>query len=84
MKEQVLCESETATGKVWLDSGDKEAQTYYIGEVDQMQPHGLGVLRHPSGIKYVGGFKNGLPHGQGIKTCSDGQKYFGEWQDGRE
>ena len=83
ISEQVLCEWETAAGKIWLDSGDKEAQ-YYIGGVAHMEPHGLGVLRHPSGIKYVGEFKNGLPHGQGFKTCLDGQKYFGEWKDGKQ
>jgi len=83
ISEQVLCEWETVAGKIWLDPGDKEAQ-YYIGEVAHMEPHGLGVLRHPSGIKYVGEFKNGLPHGQGFKTCLDGQKYFREWKDGKQ
>ena len=44
----------------WMESGDKDTQPKYQGQVKDGEPNGLGILNYLGG-KYVGEFKNGGP-----------------------
>ena len=52
---------ETSSGRFWKGFGDKETQTYYIGEVKNGKLHGFGVMYFHYGMKYVGEYRDGLP-----------------------
>ena len=43
----------------WVESGDKETQPKYQGQVKDGKPNGLGVLISTNGWKYFGSWKNG-------------------------
>ena len=43
----------------WVESGDKETQHKYQGQVVDGKPNGLGVLISTNGWKYFGSWKNG-------------------------
>ena len=38
----------------WVESGDKETQPQYQGQVKDGEPNGLGVLISTNGWKYLG------------------------------
>ena len=87
-KEETLYRWETSNGWEWKNSGDKNKNTQYIGEVKKKYIvfgdyilEGLGSLTVPNGEKYVGEFKDGKRHGQGTVTIPNGTKYEGEWKD---
>ena len=57
---------------IWSQSGGKENQSIYKGQVrkkylffGELVPHGFGTLNYYSGGSYIGEFKNGKKHGQG-------------------
>ena len=43
----------------WVESGDKETQPKYHGQVKDGKPDGLGVFISTNGWKYFGSWKNG-------------------------
>ena len=43
----------------WVESGDKDTQPKYQGQVKDGKPNGLGVLISTNGWKYFGSWKNG-------------------------
>jgi len=43
----------------WVESGEKETQPEYQGQVKDGKPNGLGVLISTNGWKYLGSWKNG-------------------------
>ena len=87
-KEETLYRWETSSGEEWKNSGDKNKNPQYKGEVKREYIvfgdyiiEGLGSLTLPNGEKYVGQFKDGKRHGQGTVTIPNGSKYEGEWKD---
>ena len=60
-KEETLYRWETSSGWEWKNSGDKNKNPQYIGEVKRVYiifgdyiVEGLGILTVPNGEKYVG------------------------------
>ena len=43
----------------WVESGDKDTQPKFQGQVKDGKPNGLGVLTSTNGWKYFGSWKNG-------------------------
>ena len=87
-KGETLYRWETSSGKVWKGFGDKDTQSKYVGEIENGEPNGLGVLTiSPTGTrvegKYVGEWKAGKRNGQGTFTVSDRTKYVGEFKNGK-
>ena len=87
-KEETLYRWETSSVWEWKNSGDKNKNPQYKGEVKRQYIvfgyyiiEGLGSLVVPNGEKYVGEFKDGKRHGQGKVTIPNGSKYEGEWKD---
>ena len=87
-KEETLYRWETSSGWEWKNSGDKNKNPQYKGEVKREYIvfgdyiiEGLGSLTVPNGEKYVGEFKDGRRHGQGTVSIPNGSKYEGEWKD---
>ena len=44
----------------WVESGEKETQPEYQGQVKDGKPNGLGVLISTNGWKYFGSWRNGV------------------------
>ena len=54
----------------------------YVGEWENGERHGQGILTLSDGWKYFGEWKDGKEHGQGTYTWTNGDKYVGEYKDG--
>jgi hypothetical protein len=59
--------------------------TWYVGELKNGKPNGLGVAVYKSGtaIRYVGNFSNGKYEGVGTLLFKDGAFLSGEWKAGK-
>jgi len=53
-----------------------------VGEWDNDQFNGQGMLTLPSGDKYMGEFKDDKYDGSGIYTRANGERIFGDWKRG--
>jgi len=87
-KEETLYRWETSNGWEWKNSGDKNKNPQFKGEVKRKYLvfgdyilEGLGSLTLPNGEKYVGEFKDGKRYGKGTVTIPNGSMYKGEWKD---
>ena len=67
------------TGNVWRGFGDKETHSVYKGDVKNGVPHGVGIMIHILGGKYIGEWKNGKKD-TGTYTFPRGSKYIGSWK----
>ena len=67
----------------WYWDGDEKKEMKYVGEIENGEPSGQGVLTSPYGDRYEGKFKDGKKHGQGTFSYSGRFKYVGEWKDGK-
>ena len=68
--------------KMMRDSDDPDIKTdetepLYLGERENGQRHGLGMLQFAAGAEYLGEFKNDEPHGFGIERYADGTSFQG-------
>jgi len=74
-------------GNQWLTHGDETVHVTYIGDVQNGNPHGVGVLFNPKGdVIFTGSFRDGLKNGQGVykyhKGNREGDSYVGGYKDG--
>jgi hypothetical protein len=46
-------------------------------------PHGVGIMKWPTGDSYVGGWLNGRHNGDGTYLWANGAQYIGEWTNGQ-
>jgi len=65
----------------WFEYGNEKKDRKYVGEIENGEPNGRGIMTFPDGRKYVGEFKD-KPNGQGTYTYPHGEKYVGEIKDG--
>ena len=54
----------------------------YVGELQEIVPHGKGIWRSTAGDIYEGDWLNGEMHGQGSYVSAKGDFYNGEWKEG--
>ena len=68
----------------WSESGKKDLHWKYLGFIENMKPHGEGVINSPEGEYYEGEFKDGLFDGQGQYTKPNGYSYVGRWKNNKK
>jgi hypothetical protein len=66
---------------VFLLNGHTSTEEYE-GTLQDGQPHGFGIWKHPNGAYYAGEFHEGSWQGRGTWIHPTGIKYAGEWLDG--
>jgi len=59
-----------------------KGQYDYVGALENMVPHGHGVMTLPNGQIWEGQFQHGTPVGVGELT-EDGKTVPGRWRQGR-
>ncbi len=52
----------------------------YVGEVEDLEPHGRGKMYETDGAIYEGTFYHGQKHGSGVYTYTDGSTFRGIWE----
>ena len=62
----------------------QESNSYYEGEWERDQRHGLGKMFHPDGSIYEGEWLNDKENGSGILYMANGDVYQGMWKDGKK
>lgn len=60
---------------------NKGGKLYYVGEVDNGNPHGKGVGIYESLSVYEGEWQHGMRHGTGKHNWKDGESYDGEFRE---
>ena len=66
----------------WVESGDKETQLMYQGQVKDGKPNGLGVLISTNGWKYFGNWESGKIW-NGTEYDKDGNIIY-SWVEGKK
>ena len=54
---------------------------FYVGDVRDGKPNGVGSMAYPDGQHYFGDFRDGLRHGHAIVGFADGRTFVGEYRD---
>ena len=62
---------------IYYNSGD-----IYIGDVVNVEPHGIGTMNYSFGTVYEGGFEDGILSGSATVTWLDGDVYTGLFSEG--
>lgn len=57
-------------------------KSVYEGELQDLAPHGFGIMYYNNGDIYKGNWSYGFKNGIGLKHNRDGSMYFGRWDDG--
>ena len=65
----------------WYKSGDEKKDGKYVGDIENGEPNGVGVMTYPSGKKYEGEWSDVKKNGKGTLTTPNGYKYVGEYKD---
>lgn len=72
-----LFDKKTKEGKIRFDDG------YYVGQIQNKLPNGLGIYRYTNGNRYDGEFKDGKKNGHGVFYNTDGTISEHEFLDGK-
>ena len=51
-KEEHINKWKTDSGILWREFGDKDIQAKYEGDVENWNPHSLGIIRFSDGVKH--------------------------------
>lgn len=58
------------------------AKTQYVGQWENGEKQGRGVMTYPDGSKYDGEWKSGERHGKGALNMANGDRYVGTFKHG--
>jgi hypothetical protein len=57
--------------------------SYYRGEIEAKQRHGLGICIYENSRVYEGSWVNDKRHGKGYERFSNGNQYLGDYFEGK-